>query len=509
MNKPILRVEGITKTFAGIKALDNVDFSLKAGEIHALVGANGAGKSTLIKILTGAYKADAGKIFLEDQQVTIHNPQDANRQGISAVYQEFSLINQLTVAENIYMGKLPYKNYKVLKKVDWKKMNEEAEKVLSIMETPINPKTLVGDLSVAQKQLVEIAKALSNNSKILIMDEPTASLTDNDIDNMLEVVRGLAAKGISIIYVSHRLEELPLICDRISVFRDGRYITTIPIEKAPKEVIIENMVGRSISHDQRESCAVEETILEIKGFNSGIKFRDVSFELKKGEILGIAGLAGAGRTELMRGLFGADPKDSGEVYMNGEKIHIKSPIDAKKYGIGFVTEDRKEEGLILGQTIKSNMSLTILDKLRSFMVIDKNKEDQLATDYIQSLSIKTSGGNQISKDLSGGNQQKVVIAKWLATQPKILIMDEPTRGIDVGSKDQIYELMDQLAKQGISIIVISSDIPEILQVSDRILVMATGKITANLKNTGLTQELILNYATAQNEKGSQICQIVR
>ena len=395
------------------------------------------------------------------------------------------------------MGKLPRKDYKVLKTVDWQQMNQDAEQVLRMMETPIDTKALVGNLSVAQKQLVEIAKALSNNSSILIMDEPTASLTDNDIENMMNVVKGLAKKGISIIYVSHRLEELPLIADRISVFRDGKYVKTLNIEDAPKNVIIENMVGRSISNEKRCGCCSDETLLEIKNFSSGKKFNNINFCLKKGEILGLAGLAGAGRTELVRAIFGADPKDSGEIYIKGKEVKIKSPIDAKKNGIGFITENRKEEGVILQQKIKDNISVTVLKELAEKLVINRKKENELAGDYIKSLSIKASSCEQATKDLSGGNQQKVVIAKWLATHPSILIMDEPTRGIDVGSKDQIYELMSSLAKQGFGIIMISSDIPEVLQVSDRVLVMAAGKVTAMLDNKDLTQEAILNLATTQ------------
>lgn len=501
MGDTILRVEGISKAFAGVTALDQVDFSLERGEIHALVGANGAGKSTLIKILTGAYQADSGKIFLEGREVTINNPRDAAENGISAVYQEFSLINQLTVAENIYLGKLPCKDYKLVQKVDWKKANEMAEKVLSMMETPIDTRSLVRNLSVAQKQLVEIAKALSNESKILIMDEPTASLTDNDIDNMLEVVRGLAKKGISIIYVSHRLEELPMVADRLSVFRDGKYITTRSIADSPKNVIIEYMVGRSVSNDRREVVSQDEVIMEVKNFTSGIKFRDVSFQLHKGEVLGFAGLAGAGRTELARAIFGADPKDAGQILIHGQEVQIKSPIDAIHNGIGFVTEDRKEEGLLLNQPIKQNMTITILKQILNGIRLSKKKENEIADEYIASLSIKTSGRDQKARDLSGGNQQKVVIAKWLATHPAVLIMDEPTRGIDVGSKDQIYTLIDSLAKQGFGVIMISSDIPEVIQVSDRIAVMAAGRLTAILENEGLTQELILHHATSQDLKG--------
>ena len=451
----VLRAEHVTKRFGGITALENAELELYKGEVHALVGANGAGKSTLIKIITGAYPKDEGDIYLEGQKIEIKSTFDARAQGISAVYQEFSLINTVSVAENIFMGKLLYNNLGPIPRADWKRMNEETQKLLdSLGVTNIKPESIVGKLSVAQKQMVEIAKALSNDLKVLIMDEPTASLSDNEIDNMFKIVKELKAKGISIVYVSHRLEELPIICDRISVYRDGHYIKTLNIEDAPKQVIIENMVGKHMTQTEQVRCYTDEVLLEARNFSSGKKFQDINITLHKGEILGIAGLAGAGRTEFVRALFGADSKESGQVFIEGKEVHIRSPKDAKKAGLGFITEDRKEEGLIL------NMDLH-------------------------------------TKALSGGNQQKVVIAKWLATKPKVLIMDEPTRGIDIGSKNQIYALINELAKQGIGIIMISSELPEVLQVANNIVVFAAGKVTGRLENKDLTQDILLDYATSQ------------
>lgn len=491
----VLRAEGICKHFAGIRALEDAELTLRKGEVHALVGANGAGKSTLIKIITGAYNKDKGRIFINGKETEIHNTIDARKKGISAVYQEFSLFNHLTVGENIYMGKFP--NGKIPGKIDWKKVNSNAQKYLDLIDTPIDPREKVGNLNVGQKQLVEIAKALSNQSNVLILDEPTAALTDNDIEGLFSVIRNLRSQGISMIYVSHRLEELPQIADTVSVYRDGHYIKTMPIAEAPKPVIIENMVGKAYIPTEREDYTQDEIILKLENFNSGKKFSNISLDLHKGEILGLAGLAGAGRTELLRAIFGADPIDSGEITINGQKIKIKTPRDAKKAGIGFVTEDRKEEGLVLNMDIQTNIGLTILKELCPGIKLNKKRECEIACECIEMLQIKTSGPCQCSRDLSGGNQQKVVVGKWLATKPKILLMDEPTRGIDVGSKSQIYQLIQQLAKQGIGIIVASSEIPEILDISNRIVVMSAGRMTALLKNENLTQEMILDYSTAE------------
>lgn len=494
----VLKAEHVTKRFGGITALEDAKLEVRKGEVHALVGANGAGKSTLIKIITGAYSNDEGDIYLEGNKVDIKSTFDARSKGISAVYQEFSLINTVSVAENIYMGKLIYNNLGPIPRADWKKMNEETQKILdSLGVTNIKPETIVGKLSVAQKQMVEIAKALSNDLKVLIMDEPTASLSDKEIENMFKIVKDLKKKGISIIYVSHRLEELPIICDRISVYRDGHYIKTLDIEDAPKQVIIENMVGKHMTQTKQIKCYTEDVLLEVKNFSSGKKFHDINLKLRKGEILGIAGLAGAGRTEFVRALFGADPKDSGQVFIEGKEVDIRSPKDAKKAGLGFITEDRKEEGLILNMDLHTNMGMAILDQLKKGFGLDLKRETVLMNEYIKSLSIKCRDCNQKAKALSGGNQQKVVIAKWLATKPKILIMDEPTRGIDVGSKNQIYALINDLAKQGIGIIMISSELPEVLQVANNIVVFAAGRITGELENKELTQDILLDYATSQ------------
>jgi len=493
----ILKAVGITKRFSGTVALDHAGLEVRKGEIHALVGANGAGKSTLIKIIAGAYSKDEGEVYLDDKEVNIKSTHEARLLGISAVYQEFSLINTLTVAENIYMGKLLKKNIGPIQRVDWKKINAEAKKILNLLEVDISPETIVGHLSVAQKQMVEIAKALSNEIKLLIMDEPTASLSDHEIENMFKVIKGLREKGISILYVSHRLEELPVICDRVSVYRDGQYIVTLDIKDAPKKVLIENMVGMCVIDTEKANYVSQDVLLEVRGFWSANKFQNVNFELHKGEILGIAGLAGAGRTEFVRALFGADPKDSGEILINGKAVKINNPVDAKRAGIGFVTEDRKEEGLILNMDIHTNIGMTILRKLMHHGKLNTRKEEVIADGYIKSLSIKCRNGRQAARDLSGGNQQKVVIAKWLATNPKILIMDEPTRGIDVNSKNQIYTLINTLASQGIGVLMISSELPEVLQVSNRIIVFAAGKVTAILENDNLTQEILLHYATSQ------------
>jgi ribose transport system ATP-binding protein len=502
----ILQAEGISKRFAGIVALDQVRLELRKGEVHALVGANGAGKSTLIKILTGAYQKDAGSIRLDGHEIEIHSTIDARQKGISAVYQEFSLFNDLTVGENIYMGKFP--QARRTRKIDWKTVYLEAAKYLHMIETPIDPREKVGNLSVGQKQLVEIAKALSDQSRVLILDEPTAALTDNDIEGLFQVIRNLQKHGISIIYVSHRLEELPQICNRVSVYRDGHYIKTLDITDAPKSVIVENMVGQNYVPTERQNFSRPDVIMNVNDFSSGKKFQHISFNLHRGEVLGIAGLAGAGRTELLRAIFGADPRDSGSIMVEGEPVEIRSPIDAKKAGLGFITEDRKEEGLILDHDIKTNISLTILRHLCPGFYLNQRKESAIACDYIEKLKIKTSGPCQLVRDLSGGNQQKVVVSKWLATRPRVLLMDEPTRGIDVGSKSQIYQLIQELARQGIGIIVVSSEIPEILDISNRILVMAAGKMTALIDNDGVSQEQILDLATTKNHirKGEIDCE---
>lgn len=493
--KPILSCRRVSKRFGGLQALDQVKLDVHGGEVHALVGANGAGKSTLIKIITGAVSMDrdVGRIQLGDQHVEIKNPNHARLLGISAVYQEFSLINSLSVAENIFLGSPPAKARGVA--LDWKEMDRAAKQVLSQLDTPIDTKALVRDLSVAQRQVVEIAKALKNDSRVLIMDEPTASLTDNDIEQMFKIIRTLKAKGIGIVYVSHRLEELPQIADKVTVFRDGKYIITLPIEEAPKSVIIEHMVGHCIEVKERPVRGHGEKVLRLENFTGKCGFKNVSFSLYSGEILGLAGLAGAGRTEVARALFGVDRRETGKVFMRGEEVRIASPRDAKNRGMGFITEDRKEEGLILAHSIQSNIAMSIFRRMGSMFYYSPRTERTLADDFVSRLSIKTDNAANPASSLSGGNQQKVVISKWLATLPEILIMDEPTRGIDVGSKEQIYDLLFKLSGEGKAILLIPSEIPEVLDLSDRILVMANGRLTGEFKRGEVDQEQILHYAT--------------
>ncbi len=490
----ILSLSGISKTFGGIRALSDAEFSLAAGEIHALVGANGAGKSTLIKILTGAHRpdGDCASIELFGKRVSIDNPAHARELGVSAVYQEFSLINTLSVAENMYLGKLPKKG----PVVDKKTMTGKAREYLAKLESDIDPAALVSSLSVAQKQMVEIAKALSNDSRLLILDEPTASLSASEVEHLFRNLKRLREQGIGIIYVSHRLEELPVLVDRVTVFRDGRHIVTLPIAEAPKPVIIRHMVGREVQSNRRPPRAGAEELLRAECLSGPTGFEGVSFSLKKGEILGFAGLAGAGRTETARAMFGVDKLSSGKVFIEGEEVSIKCPRDAISHGIAFITEDRKEEGLVLGLSILENLTMAIFRRLSRFGVIGSRADKDEAGSSIQRMGIKCASASQKVRALSGGNQQKVVIGKWLATAPSILIMDEPTRGIDVGSKSQIYDVIHALADEGKGIILISSEIPEILELSDRVIVFAGGKPTAELDPVKTNQDEILHYATA-------------
>ncbi len=489
----ILTLSKINKTFGGIHALKDAEFSLDRGEIHGLIGANGAGKSTLIKILTGAHKPDgsSGIIDLFGQRVVIKNPAHARDLGISAVYQEFSLVSSLSAAENMHLGKLPKKRWGIDKAL----MRTRTRETLAQLEVEIDPMARVSSLSVAQKQMLEIAKALSNNSRILILDEPTASLSSSETEHLFMNLRRLREQGIGIIYVSHRLEELPLLIDRVTIFRDGQRVITLPIDEAPKPVIIRHMVGREVQSNRRAPrCGTGER-LRVEGLSGTTGFHDVSFQLKRGEILGFAGLAGAGRTETMRAIFGVDRLSAGKIYLDGQEVSIKNPRAAISCGIAFITEDRKEEGLVLGLSILENLTLTILDRLANFGVISRRSVKTEAAASIQRMGVKCASAVQKVRALSGGNQQKVVIGKWLATAPSILIMDEPTRGIDVASKSQIYDLIHALADEGKSILLISSEIPEILELSDRILVFAAGRPSAELDPMQTTQDEIIHYAT--------------
>jgi ribose transport system ATP-binding protein len=495
-DKSILKMENICKSFPGVNALVNVNFELKKGEVHALLGENGAGKSTLMKVLTGVYQKDSGKIFLNDEEVNILNPKDAQKLGISIIHQELNLLPHLTVAENILIGREPM-NKDIQFITDDKKLNNDAKQVLTLLGlNNIDPTTKVKNLSVAMQQMVEIAKALSVNAQILIMDEPTAALTETEINELFKIIKQLKQRGVSIVYISHRMEELNYICDRVTVMRDGQSIKTMNFNETNTEELIRLMVGRKLSEQfPKITCIRGEKILEVKNLTRKDILKNISFSLYKGEILGIAGLMGAGRTELARSIFGADKFDSGKIFIEGKQVTINSPYDAIMNGIAYVSEDRKRDGLLLNLPLCENVTLASLNAITNRGFISVKKEKDVTKSYIKSLDIKTPSVEQKVKYLSGGNQQKVVLAKWLCVKElKVVIFDEPTRGIDVGAKVEVYNLMNQLLQKNIGVIMISSELPEILGMSDRILVMREGEITAEFKREEATQERILSYA---------------
>ena len=500
MDELLLVMEGIEKSFPGVHALDQCRFELRRGEVHALVGENGAGKSTLMKLLTGEYSKDAGHIYFKGQEIEIPSPRAAQHLGISMIHQELHLMPHLTVAQNIFVGREPRGRFSFL--LDDQAMNAQAQNLFAMMHLKLDPRTKVSDLTIANQQMVEIAKALSFNSEVLIMDEPTAALTDNEIDELFNIIRRLRDQGVGVVHISHRLEELKQISDRVTVMRDGHYIDTVKTDEVSIDRIINMMVGRTIyeAKPQLPEKNDMDTVLEVKNLNRGKEIKNVSFRLKKGEILGFSGLVGAGRTEVARAIFGADPINSGTIYIRGKKVAIKSPNDAVAHGIAYLSEDRKRYGLALGMDVESNIVLAAFKKFLSALGwINKNKTTETADHFVQALSIKTPGLQQKVKNLSGGNQQKVIIGKWLTADTEILIFDEPTRGIDVGAKSEIYRLLNDLAQQGKSIIMISSELPEILRMSHRILVMCEGRITGELNVQDATQEAIMKYATQRSE----------
>lgn len=491
---PALRMKGITKTYPGVRALDSVDLEVARGEVHALVGENGAGKSTLMKILAGAQSMDSGEIFLNGQQVHITSPQKAMDLGISIIYQEFNLIPYLNAAENIFLGREPRAMLPGF--INFAKMYSEAQKVIDQLGVRLNVRTPVNQLSVAQQQMVEIAKATSRNAVIIAMDEPSATLTEHELENLFALIRSLKRQGVSIIYISHRLEEIFDIADRVTVLRDGHLVGTKPVSETNRDEIIRMMVGRELGEKiPKQPAEIKLPALTVSHLTRKGVLEDISFTVHQGEILGIAGLVGAGRTEVARAIFGADRIDSGEIRLNGRAVEIRSPRDAIRLGIGLVPEDRKALGLILAMVVRENISLANLDSLTRFGFIRRREERLVATSFIKDLMIKTPSTEQQVQNLSGGNQQKVVLAKWLFTKSKVLIFDEPTRGIDVGSKVEIYQLMNRLAASGVAIIMISSELPEILGMSDRILVMHEGRIAGELSREEATQEKIMWLAT--------------
>lgn len=487
----LLQMKNIHKTFPGVYALKSVDFELKAGEVHAIIGENGAGKSTLIKVLGGIHAADKGEIFIEGKKVEIRSVKDAQKHGISIIHQELVLVPYMTVAENIFLGREPMKG----RLVNTAKMHEEAQQLIDSYGINIDAKSLIRNLTIAQQQMVEIIKAISYNSKILVMDEPTSSISDKEVKFLFETMRNLTAKGVGIIYISHRMSELAEICDRVTVMRDGSYIGTKVVKETHNDELISMMVGRELkNYYTRDFHKDGEVILKCENISDHKMVKSVSFEVNKGEIVGFAGLVGAGRSEVMKCIFGLTKGYTGDIYIDGKKAEIKSPSDAIKHGIALVPEDRKLEGLYLIQSVRFNSTIEVLKEFIKGIFVNRRKEEEITQKYIDMMSTKTPSMEQAIGKLSGGNQQKVMIGRWLATSPKILILDEPTRGVDVGAKSEIYAIMNNLAKAGMAIIMISSEMPELINMSDRIYVMCEGKITGCLRHEEITQEKIMKLA---------------
>lgn len=492
----LLALTGVSKEFPGVKALNNVHFDLNEGEVHAIVGENGAGKSTLMKILSGIYKKDAGDITYKGKSVSIPNPLEAQKLGISIIHQELNLMPHLTVAENIFIGREDRRPGGIF--LDNAKLNEAAASLLKELELKLDPKAIVGELTIAKQQMVEIAKAVSYRGSVIIMDEPTSSLTPAETDALFKIIRTLKAAGKGVIYISHRLEELAKITDRITVLRDGEYVKTLNTVGTEISEVISLMVGRKVEQDQRPTNRNigTEIVLEVQGLSDHRLLKDISFNLRKGEILGFAGLMGAGRTELARAIIGADPKTAGKIILRGKELHIKQPSDAVDAGIGYLSEDRKRFGLMLTQNVTFNIILSSIPRFANKLGFLKMKSaDGIARDSIAQLRVRTPSERQYVKNLSGGNQQKVVIAKWLTRNCDVLIFDEPTRGIDVGAKDEIYQLLTKLSNEGKSIIMISSELPEVLRLSDRIAVMCNGRLTGITDNKDANQKVIMELAT--------------
>ena len=492
----LVEMDGISKDFPGVHALKECRFDLHRGEVHALVGENGAGKSTLMKILAGVYRRDAGRIRLNGVDVEIPTPRAAQLLGVSIIHQELSLMPNLTAAQNIFIGREPRRRLPFL--LDEHALNEHARRLFEGLHIKIEPETKVAKLAVAQQQMVEIAKALSHRAEVVIMDEPTAALTETEIDELFRIIRKLRDDGVGVVHISHRLEELKRISDRVTVMRDGQYVATVDTKDATIDQIIRMMVGRTIYEAAPEIPEVVDpnVVLEVQGLSRGRTVRNVSFSLRRGEILGFAGLVGAGRTEVARAVFGADRPDTADIRVHGKAARINSPGDAVRQGIGYLSEDRKRYGLALGMDVEANIVLATLRKfLRSFGRVDVRRTHAAAQQLVERLAIKTPSLRQKVRNLSGGTQQKVVVAKWLTANTEILIFDEPTRGIDVGAKSEIYHLLNELAHQGKAIIMISSELPEILRMSHRIVVMCEGRITGELSGRDATQEQIMTYAT--------------
>lgn len=495
----LLKLKNICKSFPGVRALHNVHLEVRRGEVHALLGENGAGKSTLMKILSGAYTRDAGEIYWEGRPIVVRHPREAQDLGIGIIYQEFNLVPQLSIAENVWIGREHFRNRR-LQLIDWQEMYRRTQELLDELHLTLDPRQPVAGLGVAQQQMVEIAKALSLNAKLLIMDEPTSALTDTEISRLFALIRRLKARGVSVVFISHHLDEVFEICDRGTVLRDGEYIATVELSQVKKEDIIRLMVGRTLDQ-QYPKVPTQRGVeaLRVSGLTRNGVLHDISFTAYTGEIVGIAGLVGAGRTELVRAIFGADPVDAGQVFVFGQELAVKSPQVAIRAGVGLLPEDRKQQGLVLMLSVLHNMSMASLDRLTSRLLLRLKDEQEQVNGFIEKLRIATPGFKQQVQYLSGGNQQKVVLAKWLASQSKVLIFDEPTRGIDVGAKVEVYNLMNSLVQNGAAVIMVSSEMPELLGMSDRILVMRKGRIAAEFERCEATQEKILAAAMGADQ----------
>ncbi|MFZ5517575.1 MAG: sugar ABC transporter ATP-binding protein [Candidatus Zhuqueibacterota bacterium] len=490
-------MKNITRQFPGVKALDNVEFRVRPNEIHALIGENGAGKSTLVKIINGIFKPDSGEILFAGKKVEIRNPQQAQELGISTIFQDLQLFPDISVAENILLGHEPKFKTGL---IDWKSLYARAQQILAEMNFDLDTGQIVRKLSIAQKQLVMIARALSFNSRLIIMDEPTATLTSHEIDNLFRVIRELKNKGKTIVFISHKLEEIFEITENITVFRDGQMVGVLETKSTDKAEVIKLMVGRSLEEEfPMRTPALGENALVIRNLETVNKLRDINLTIRKGEVVGLFGLVGAGRTELARVIFGIDPIHSGQILLEGLPLAIKSPKDAINAGIAFATEDRKTQGLVLSMSVKENMTLPNLKSITRFSFIRRRAENEIVHRYIKTMNIKTPGIDQFTMKLSGGNQQKVVLARWLGSNPRVLILDEPTQGIDIGAKQEIYGLINEFIKKGMAIILISSELPEVLGICDRIYVMFRGRITSEFTRQEATPEKVMVCATGLTE----------
>jgi ribose transport system ATP-binding protein len=500
----LLEMKGIYKSFPGVKALQNVEFQLKAGEIHALLGENGAGKSTLIKVLGGIYIAEEGEIRIDGKKVVIDGVNAARDNGISIIHQELVLVPHMTVAENIFLGREPMGKFGV----DYKRMAASAQEMLDKFDLGINATDEIFDLSIAQQQMVEIVKAISFNCRILVMDEPTSSISDREVTQLFEIMRNLAAQGVGIIYISHKMSELNEVCDRVTVLRDGMYVGTRVVADTPRDELITMMVGRELDqYYTRDHVKDTPVFFKCEHIDDGKKHHkrvnDVSFEVREGEIVGFAGLVGAGRSETMQCIFGLTNTATGTITLEGKKLNISSAVDAMKYGIAMVPENRKLEGLYHIQSVSFNTTIEVLHEIINHLRVNEKREHEITQEFIDKMQTKTPSHEQRVSNLSGGNQQKVMIGRWLATKPKVLILDEPTRGVDVGAKAEIYEIMNELTKQGVAIIMVSSELPEIINMADRVYVMYDGRITGCIDYENVSQEAIMHLATLETAGGAK------